>query len=196
MNKTKEKLVKDIFDVSKIHHNIYISWNKMPDYEEKDGFNWQDEAGFMMDDFISNFEWEKMNDSGNRNLCACENKTKDSICKKHDLYHIYSAGRSGASLYWDKYWNESNGRGLYFTIDEDELKEKSVYELKIILKEIEYFNKLVKQLMLDFYSQCEYRLKEIREEKATEEKEEKEYQNLKKQVIEKSAIKRLITEIL
>ena len=174
--KTKEKLIKNIIDESKIHHNITISWGKMP---QEDGFDWQTVAGDMLDNFATEWEFEKMNDCGNRNLCECKNKVGDSICKKHDLWHVYTAGRSGATLYWDKYWTDKNTYSGFYEYD---LQEKSVEELKEMLKEIVYFKDSVKRLMEAFYSECEYRVKEQLENQKIAEKIEKEYQSIKTKV--------------
>ena len=241
--KTKDKFIKNIIIASKIYHNISINWSKMPEYTEKDGFDWQMEAGFMLDDFAKNFENEKMNDSGNRNLCG-DNKvicakddfkknngysgrwyygrqskwidfkeakklgivnkrtsedrslfTEAGACRKHDLWHIYQHGRMGATLYWDKYW-ESRNSGFIFKKDEAELQEMEVSELETMLKEINYFNKAVQELMQDFYAQCEYRLKEVRAEAKREKRAEKEYQEVKKIIEKRSHIKRLVSELL
>ena len=79
--KTKEKLIKDILSSADIHHNISINWSKMPDYTETDGFDWNNEAEWLVNDFIDNMKYEKINDKGNRNLCGC-NKV---ICTKADF---------------------------------------------------------------------------------------------------------------
>lgn len=163
----------------------------MPDYTEEDKFDYNFVSEYMMNSFVSNWEEEKMNDKGNRNLCRCENKIKDSICKKHDLWHIYSAGRMGATLYWDKYYND--GR---FNIDEYDLEQMPISELRTILKEVRFFNRKVEELMESFYRECEYQLEQTREEQKVEQEEETEYQSIKKQVIEKQIIKRLISEII
>lgn len=195
MNKTKQKLIKDILSSADIHHNIKINWSKMPK-EGVEGFDWNDEASFMILDFIENMKHEKINDKGNRNLCTCTNKNNLGACSKHDLWQFYQYGRSGATLYWTKYWDESNSRGFYFTTEEYDLEEMEISELKTVLKEILFFNQKVKELMEGFYSQCQYRVEELKEEKAREEAEEKEYQNIKEKVAKGQYIKRLVTELL
>ena len=235
---TKQQTITAILEAGKIHHNISISWNKMPDYTDddtKNGYDWQDIAGYMLDQFVETWQEEPINDSGNRNLCECKKNAyitrcdtcyrktwyeeeqkchiknctgnlkllthnsyymANGACKKHDLWNIFTHGRMGATLFWDKYWKSTNS-GFYFKKDwDDELKEMPVTELKTILKEIEYFNKTVTGLMDSFYAECKYKLEESREEKAKEEKEEKLYNNLKNQIIKNSFSKRLINELV
>src|SRR3990167_3148937 len=204
----KTKLIGNIIQESKIHHNISMSWNKMPDYSEEDlkaGFDWQDEAQFMIDDFVEEWEERPENDCGNRNLCGCnseknknhkpENIKKDGACKVHDLWHIYSYGRMGATLYWDKYWKGKNS-GFGFKYDADELEEKNIEELKRMGKEIQAYNRAIRGLMEAFYNQCAHRLEEVRENKKTEEKREALYQKTKKVVQDEGFMKLLITDIL
>ena len=154
----KTKLIGNIIQESKIHHNISMSWNKMPDYSEEDlkaGFDWQDEAQFMIDDFVEEWEERPENDCGNRNLCGCnseknknhkpENIKKDGACKVHDLWHIYSYGRMGATLYWDKYWKGKNS-GFGFKYDADELEEKNIEEGKKVKKALSEIEPKLKEL--------------------------------------------------
>jgi hypothetical protein len=239
----KQEIIKEIVSASEIHHNISISFSKMPDYTDEDNFDWNIVAEDLLEDFVRDMQYEKINDKGNRNLCGCNkvictdedfkknngyngrsyidhlrrwvdkeeakklgilNKrtaelrigfTADCACKKHDLWHFYTTGRSGATLYWDKYWKDSN-RGLSFGYEEYELEEMPVSELKDILKELQWFNKEVAELMEDFYSSCEYGLEESRKEKLQEEQEETEYQKTKELVKEKGYIKRLVSDII
>ena len=116
----------------------------------------------------------------------------NGACRKHDLWHFYTRGRNSSTLYWDKYWNDD----LVFTHAEYELEEMLVPELREILKEIKLFNKLVAEMMIKFYEQCEYSLKDLREEKATEEKSEELYQKTLETVTENHFIKRLVAELL
>lgn len=238
MTKTKEKLIADIIKSAEIHHNIKIrNWKRIPDF---DGFDWDDEAQLCIDDFISDFRFEPMNDKGNRNLCGCNKVicteadfkmdngyngrkyfdrysrwidldeakklgivdkrtsedrslfTENGACKKHDLWNVYQTGRSGATLYWDKYWND-DGR---FNISEYDLEQMSMYDLKIISKEINLWNEKVAELMENFYASCESRVADLKAEKEEEETEEKNYQDVKKKVVDGGYIKRLVSEIL
>jgi hypothetical protein len=192
----KEKLIKQILEDSRIHHNIRISFAKMPSYTEEDNFDWSIVAGDLLEDFCYEWKFEEINDSGNRNLCKCDKKLSSGACGKCDLWHVYQYGRMGATLYWDKYWEENNARGLYFKYDEYNLEEMEVEELEKILEEVNTFKKAVRRLMKEFYVNCAYRLEEGRKEKVEEEKKESEYQNIKKNVIEKGLIKRLVVDIL
>ncbi len=197
---TKNKIIESIIEASKIHHNIRIDCNKMPGYTDEDNFDYNFVADELLEMFISDFELLPMNDCGNRNLCSCrknnpKNILKNGACKQHDLWHIYSHGRMGATLYWDKYWI-SNNSGFGFKYDEEELKEMGISELKTILKEINCFNKLVRQGMADFYSGCAYQLKDARKRKEEEEKEEKLYQKTLKVVKNNQFIKRLLTDCI
>ena len=214
-NMKKIQLVETILETSKIHHNISILWNKMPDDKEEDiknGFDWNVIAGEVVSDFAENWKHETINDKGNRNLCGCnwknsknynpKNILKNGACEKHDLWNVYTCGRSNATLYWTKYWNSSNS-GFYFKYDEDELQEMQSDELKTMLKEMNFFNEAVDNLMIDFYAQCEYRLNEIRKEAAEEKQEaaeekqtETQYQKIKKTVEKNGMIKRLVGELL
>jgi hypothetical protein len=236
----KKQLIEAILEEADIHHNISIKFSKTPKYEEGE-LDVLREAGFMLECFVSEWQREPINDSGNRNLCNCKkyickkeefnpengysgrvyldyagkwmnldeataagyvdtinirNFTIDGACKKHDLYHLYSSGRSGATLYWDKYWTESNSRGCYFKYDSSELGEMDSQELKVILKEVIAYNKSIEGLMEDFYSQLENRLEENRAEKKDEAEAELKYQKTKNTVIESGYIKRLVSEIL
>ena len=241
--KTKQNIINSILEESKIHHNISISFSKVPSYDEKIGFDVLEEGRQMASDFADNWLYEKTNDSGNRNVCGCNKVictkedfrtdngyngrkyfdkysrwlnykeakalkqidrrtsadagfTTGGACKKHDLWHVYTAGRSGATLYWDKYWKESNMRGVYFVQDEAELTERGISELRKILAEMLYFKNAVAELMKDFYSQCKFRIKELEEEKTQEEKHEALYQRTLKTCKKNQFIKRLITDII
>lgn len=233
-------MIKTILDVSSIHHNISVNYSKLPDYDEEDNFDWQDIAGFMIEDFADNWKYEKINDSGNRNLCGCSSKRickkedfdknngyegrsyidllhrwvdykeakklgiidkklpiimENGACQEHDLWNVYTYGRMGATLYWDKYWKGENN-GFSFKYEEYELEEMNVYEVKDIYKEINIFNKAVENLMEDFYAECEYRLKEARKEARREAKKEKLYTDTLKVVEKEVFIKRLVGDLL
>ena len=191
----------------------------------------------MLDSFVDDWQVEKMNDTGNRNLCGCnkvictradfksnngykgrhyindrhgwksykeakalgliDKRTSETgafingACKKHDLWHVYSSGRSGATLYWDKYWKESRMK-----CDEYDLQGSDIDTLKTTLEEMTAFNKRVTELMTSFYIECEYRVKEARIEKKEEERIEKLYQKTLKTVRDNQFTKRLITELI
>ena len=121
--------------------------------------------------------------------------TTDGACKKHDLWHIYSAGRSGATLYWNKYWDSMNS-GFFFRLEDYKLEEKPVDKLKDILKEMQYFNKCVRELMQNFYAECIGKLKESQLKIAREKKIEKEYQAIKNKVEKRQLIKRLVADLI
>ncbi len=193
---TKKNLIKNIIEEANIHHNIKISFSKLPDHTDDDNFNWEDIAEYMLDFWMDDMMYIPENDSGNRNLCGCKDKEGKRIipCKKHDFWHFYTYGRNGATLYWDKYWKETNS-SLYFHHD-DELEDMDVEELKEIYKEIKMFNERVEDLMTGFYAGCKYKLEEAREEKAREEKEEKDYQKTLAKVKKENYIKKLVNDII
>lgn len=194
----KEKMIASILDDAKIHHNIRISFSKLPDSDEADeklGYDVMRIGGYMVEQFCEDWDDEKINDKGNRNLCGCKDKGPDSICRKHDLWHCYTHGRMGATLYWDKYWDSRNS-GYSFKYDESDLQAMSAYEVKTISKEMAAFIKAVGGLMASFYDECRHQLEKLREEKKVEDMAEAEYQALKTQVVEKEAIKRLASELL
>ena len=149
----------------------------------------------MVEDFASDWENQEASDCGNRNLCECEKKRADGACRQHDIYRVYTTGRSGATLYWEKYWNGSN-LSLPFRWTGDELEDMDAAELATVRREMLAFNEAIKNLMAAFYETCKDRLEDARAEKAAEEKAEKEYQAIKTQVLKKGCIKRLISEIL
>ena len=97
----------------------------------------------------------------------------DGACEKHDLWHCYTHGRMGATLYWDKYWNSSNS-GFSFKLDEDELNELPVDELKTMLKEMAYFNTAVAEMLKSLPEELKFQY----EEWATADKEEKRHEAL------------------
>jgi hypothetical protein len=190
----KNELINNILDRN-IHHNIRIDFGSMPEWDEEDvknGFDWALIAEYMINDFIYDFEVMPENDKGNRNLCGCKNKNEKGICKNHDLYHVYTSGRMGATLYWDKYYKE----GGRIKFEDYELEEMKVLELQEIKKELDLFDKKVEELMESFYVECEYRLKEIRKEAKEKERKEKEYQKLLEKVEKLDCKKRLIIDLL
>ena len=166
MKKTKQNkqsLIDDILSRN-IYHNIRIMSSKLPEYEdgEIDIFLI---AGDMLDNFKNDFEdyvWTPQNDCGNRNL------GKDCGIKGE----VWSAGRMGATLYWDAYYNEY-GKVKF---EDYELEEKSVGELKAIIKDLNFFDKSVKGLMKSFYEECEYQLKEYCDNIKREKEEAEQYE--------------------
>lgn len=186
--KTKKQLVEKILHEADIHHNITISWGKLPDYTEEDAFNPMDVAEYMLGDFKRGWEdWENnpTNDCGNRNIGrGCELKGE-----------VWTTGRSGATLYWDAYWNERRG-SISFRYSEDELNEMKVPELRAIYKDLCAFNEAVGGLMKNFYEECAYRLEEMRTEKKEQIREENDYQGILTEVKEKGYIKRLVSDLL
>lgn len=124
------------------------------------------------------------------------NFTENGACIKHDLWHIYTHGRMGATLYWDKYWNESNTRGIFFKYDEEELNEMDGMELKKIHKEIKMFKEAVRDLMSSFYTECEYRNAEKIKEKNEEDIKEKAKQQAIKIIKKYGLLKEIISELM
>lgn len=177
---TKTELIARILDNSRIHHNISTLGLKLPD--APDGI--PDDTFFsvcsqLVSDFCDNWLFEPRNDSGNRNICGCnatkegekhlsddsnvnrpENMTATRACKKHDFWHCYTTGRMGATLYWDKFWSESQGSYHGFKYDADELKEKRMSELLEINDDINAFNKAVAEMLASLPAELEYSYKE------------------------------------
>lgn len=175
----KPELIKAILNESKIHHNISTLSMKLPEAPEDapDDMFW-DVCGQLVDMFKEDWEDnEPMNDKGNRNLCGCRTKghvanptLPNGACKKHDLWHVYTHGRMGATLYWDKYWDSTNS-GFSFKYDEDELSDIAYNELQTMLKELQHFNKAVTGLMKSLPEELKYRYEEWPEVKADNEKQ-------------------------
>ena len=171
----KQQLIKAILDNSKIHHNIYVDYQKVRKAitaldvlsdDEKEKFNdnmWIE--GEMIEDFKRTFEdiaETPLNDSGNRNIGdKCEIKGE-----------IWQSGRMGATLYWDAYWN-SNNSGFGFIYDEYDLNEKEIYELKDILKDINEYNTMIDKLMINYYEELEFQAKEYVEQVKADKKQAK-----------------------
>ena len=170
----KNEIITDILDNSNIHHNVHTDYNKIPqykgDYEEVqtryESIDYL--AGDLINMFKEDFEDYKqtpLNDSGNRNLSPnCEIKGK-----------IYTYGRMGATLYWDKYWQGENS-GFGFIYDQDDLEEMTMDELKVILKDITEYNKMVDDLMTSYYVNLQDKLDTIIIDIEEENKQEKLYQ--------------------
>lgn len=192
---TKQKTIAAILEEGKIHHNIAIKWSKMPEYDEAEGYDWNNTAEDMCRLFVDDWNERKINDTGNRNLqnCVKENHTKtgNGACLQHDIWNVYTCGRSGATIYWTKYWKES-----HLIAGEYDLQQMSADELKTMLEEMATFNDAVKELMLGFYSQSVENLEYIREEKKAEEKAEKAYQKIAGIVKKENYLKRLINDII
>ena len=188
----KKKLIEKIITASKIHHNITTSGMKLPDAPEgaPDDLFWN-ACGLLVSDFASNWMYEKRNDSGNRNLCGCnatkkgeerkadnsnvnhpENILSSGACKVHDLYHVYQHGRMGATLYWEKYWKESNTRGVYFRYEEYELEEMEEYELKNILEDMNAYSDAIDAMKKSFPEYLKSVYEQWEEEKKEEERED------------------------
>lgn len=152
MSKTKEGLIKSIIDSADIHHNISTLGMNLPEAPE----NCSSEIFWLtcsqvIDDFIDKWLRNPATDKGNRNLCECrkyypEKIRQDGACQKHDFWGVYQHGRTGATLYWDKYWKSENS-GFYFKYTTEELEEMTMYELKKMLKEINQFNHDVADMM-------------------------------------------------
>jgi len=166
-------LIDDILDMLDIHHNIHIyHWNRVPD--EVDWIT-------IAEDCIADFQycWEAEHKSITNNNSYDKDKRNDGI---------WQYGRSGATLYWQKYWGPwGAGEGNLYVLliyDEDEsyegdyqkvhcrgeifrpnLKALSWKELKEIHKELREFTEAVEQLMEEFYSACESAGKQIEEDK-------------------------------
>lgn len=90
--------------------------------------------------------------------------TLDGACKEHDLYHVYSHGRSGATLYWDKYWKSTNS-GFYFLLDEEDLKEKEDWELKEILEDLQAYNQGIEAMMKSLPEELKHQYKDWTDQK-------------------------------
>lgn len=179
---TKKEIIKQIIDISDIHHNIRIDFNKSRKAIERAKLTDEEQKGFNEDmwieahcieDFVEDFELLPMNDKGNRNLCDCrERKPKNliklphdqymSVCKEHDLWHIYQYGRMGATLYWDKYWQGNHS--FSFKYYEYDLEQMQLWELEETLKEINTFNKLVSNAMIRYYDVLETQAKDYKEQ--------------------------------
>jgi len=178
----KQQLIKVILDNSKIHHNIYVNHYKVQKAiesakltdDERNNFN-QDMwiEGDMIENFKRNFEdlsENLLNDNGNRNLGAerdAEGRGTFSLKGK-----IWQYGRMGATLYWDAYWNGNNS-GFGFIYDENDLNEKEVYELKEILRDIQGYNAMIDELMVNYYAELEYQAKEYKKQCRNERKQQK-----------------------
>lgn len=192
MKKSKKDLINDILSRN-IHHNIRINFAKMPDYTEEDQKNGFD-ADLIAGDYVEFFKQEfedidltPENDNGNRNLHENWQK-KDSLKGQ-----VWTAGRMGATLYWDAYYNE---HGRFSRYQDYELEDLSVYELKQIIKDLNFFDRNVSDLMNGYYQECKNRLQDIRLEKIEEDKQEDEYQNILSQVKQKDILKRLINDLI
>ena len=120
---------------------------------------------------------------------------ENGACEKHDIYQVYSYGRSGATLYWEKYW-KTTGQSYSFKFDVDDLEEKTVQELRKIEKEMQKFADAIDEMLAYFYEACKYRAEEDKKEKEDAERDEKEYQDIKARTQAAGCIKRLVNEIL
>lgn len=192
MKKSKKDLINDILSRN-IHHNIRINFAKMPDCTEEDqknGFDIELIASDFLEFFKQEFEDIDMtpqNDNGNRNLHENWQK-KDSLKGK-----VWTAGRMGATLYWDAYYNED---GRFSRYQDYELEDLSVYELKQIIKDLNFFDCSVSDLMNSYYEECKNRLQDVRLQKIEDDKQEDEYQNILSQVKQKDILKRLINDLI
>jgi len=129
----------------KLHHNISI--NYWPS-----GVDALEVAVQELNDFRENWKAEH------------EGKGYSSS-KEHD--EIYQHGRSGATLYWTRYWKVEGGGSGYLKprFEREDLEEEynweennidSVKELRLIIKELNEFHVAVDRLMKDFEAQCKY----------------------------------------
>lgn len=168
-----------------IHHNISISFSKIPDYDDIEGYSPLDTAGDLVHMFKCDFEDIRMtpqNDCGNRNVGnKCELKGE-----------VWSGGRSGATLYWDAYYTQ-HGAIKYH---ECELEDMHAQELKEIIKDLDFYDEKINELMNDFYSSVKNEIEDIRAQQHEEELAEKKYQQIKEQVQEQKCLKRLIVDLL
>ena len=181
---TKKEIVSAIIKKADIYHNISINFSKMP--------------YFTSNDVENGFDWgiRPENDLGNRNLCGCkDNKNINGACRKHDIWHFYTHGRSGATFYWDKYWDSANS-GFSFKHHEHELEDLSVFDLREMLKEITAFSKSVSELMKYFYAGCREEWKQVRDDMVKKQKLEVLYLKTLKVVKDNDFGKRLITDLL
>jgi len=155
--KTKKELIAQILTASNIYHNISTMRVRLPEAPDgmPDDIFWNtcgDMIQFFKEDW-ENWQENKYNDTGNRNLCKdCEIKGK-----------VYQHGRMGATLYWDAYWDSSNS-GFRFKYDENDLEEKDTDELKTILGDINAFKDAVSGMMKALPDELEYQYKNWQEE--------------------------------
>ena len=180
-------LIERILNDSNIHHNIRIDFSKL-DYTEQDiedGFSWEERSSISVDMFkqdFEDFELTPQNDCGNRNLGEnCELKGK-----------IWNGGRSGATLYWDAYWNESGS----FVYDVGDLLEMDIDELKMIEKDMVFFAECVDRLMNGFYIQCKEDVEMIRKDAKENARVEALYNRTLGMVKKNDFIKRLVSDLL
>lgn len=169
----KEKLIAQILDAAEIHHNISTLSMKLPEAPEGAPADlFYNACAEWIDTFAYEWEHNKRNDSGNRNLCGCRkdkpsNIRTDGACKEHDIYRVYTSGRSRATMYWEKYWKESN-RGVYFRYDGSELEEKEIYELETILEDMTAFRDAIKEAKKGFPAMLEGEYDEWKDEQKEE----------------------------
>lgn len=152
-------------EMAKIHHNITTSSMKLPSppkglsYQgQSNAFN--DACESAIDLFMCEaMEWPQ-NDSGNRNLQNCiANKHKlnhNGACIKHDLWHFYTTGRSGATLYWNKYWDENR-----FKYEQYELEQMTLDEVKTIYDDLDLFSNCITDMRVRFPDDLAYSYKEM-----------------------------------
>jgi hypothetical protein len=162
---TQSKMILQIMEMSKIHHNITTHGLKLPnppkglsDEGQSNAFN--DACESWIDLFITEaMEWPS-NDSGNRNLNNCiaekHRLNEKGACIKHDLWHFYTTGRSGATLYWDKYWDENK-----FKCEQYELEQMTLDEVKTIYDDLDLFTNCITDLRSRFPEDLAYSYKEM-----------------------------------
>ena len=177
---TKDKLIANIIDESRIHHNISTLGMKLPDAPDgsPDDIFWNT-CQEAVEAFIEFWQDTPENDSGNRNLCDCRKQhpyhlRADGTCKVHDLYHCYTSGRMGATLYWTKYWKENNN-GVYFRYEESDLSDADqfeVYQLEEMLKDLLAFKAAVRGMRNSFPEHLADNYKQWQEEKEIADKRE------------------------
>lgn len=168
----RQELVDAIIEESKIHHNITIRYSKLPDTNEIDNEHYQhivdSTAEFLVEDFKMN--WENENDG-----------------------EIWTCGRSGATIYWDNYWDESKFKYPDYYLAEDDWDKES---LKEMLKDIRKFNKAVENLMEDFYACVNENISNEIIEKEKRDKKDKLYNKTLKLIKKKNFTKRLFYDLI
>jgi len=170
----KQELVEAILEESYIHHNISISNSKLSETTE---------------DEIDNEEYQQIMDGTAESLV-------EMFATDWETNHsgkIYVCGRSGATIYWDQYWNESDFKYPDYQLKEDDWEKESLCE---ILKDIREFNKAVEGLMIDFYSNVNDSVSDAMVEKARQDTHDKLYNKTLKVIKKNDFTKRLFYDLI
>lgn len=170
----KQELIEAILEESQIHHNIRISFSRINETDEIDNelldqIIWST-SEMLADDFKMNWESEHS-----------------------ELGKVYSCGRSGATLYWDEYWDESKFKYPDYYLEEDDWDKESLQEM---LKNIREFNEAVKNLMEDFYLNVNDRIDEEIINKKNNDKEDELYSKTLKIIRKHDFTKRLFHDLI